>query len=143
MSPAKVVRSKVKQLTDLPNIGKASAEDLRVLGIRSPEQLAGKCPFELYERLCRKTGVRHDPCVIDVFMSVTSFMDGGPAKAWWDFTEERKRRVGEGALIVDGAARTAGIAGGRDTAARSDHEAPHRPDREDVPDVVDDDDAPR
>ena len=93
MNPAKVIRSEVKQLTDLPNIGKASAEDLRVLGIRSPVQLAGKCPFELYERLCRKTGVRHDPCVIDVFMSVTSFMDGGPAKAWWDFTEERKRRL--------------------------------------------------
>jgi hypothetical protein len=55
MNPAKVIRSEVKQLTDLPNIGKASAEDLRVLGIRSPEQLAGKCPIELYERLCRKT----------------------------------------------------------------------------------------
>jgi len=93
MNPAKVVRSKVKQLTDLPNIGKASAEDLRVLGIRRPEQLVGKCPFELYERLCRKTGVRHDPCVIDVFMSVTSFMDGEPARPWWDFTDERKRRL--------------------------------------------------
>jgi hypothetical protein len=93
VSPAKVIRSKVQQLTDLPNIGKASAEDLRVLGIRAPAQLADKCPFELYERLCSKTGVRHDPCVIDVFMSVTSFMDGGPPKPWWEFTEERKRRL--------------------------------------------------
>lgn len=95
MSPQRVNRSTLKQLTDLPNIGKASAEDLRVLGIRTPEQLVGKCPFELYERLCRKTGVRHDPCVIDVFMSVTSFMDGGPARPWWEFTTQRKRRLCE------------------------------------------------
>lgn len=91
MNPAKVIRSKVRHLTDLPNIGKATAGDLRLLGIRAPEQLVGQCPLRLYERLCRKTGVRHDPCVIDVFMSVTSFMEGGPARPWWELTEARKR----------------------------------------------------
>jgi hypothetical protein len=35
--------------------------------------------------------VRQDPCVLDVFMSIVHFMDGGEALPWWSFTEERKR----------------------------------------------------
>jgi hypothetical protein len=42
-----------------------------------------------------KTGVRHDPCVLDVFMSITRFMDGEDPKAWWDYTPERKRMQGD------------------------------------------------
>lgn len=90
MQPNKVDRSRVKKLTDLPNVGKATAADLRLLGFLSPEQLVGVCPFEMYERLCVKTGQRHDPCVIDVFMSITSFLNGEPPRPWWEFTETRK-----------------------------------------------------
>jgi hypothetical protein len=90
MSPNKVDRNRVLALTDLPNIGKAGAADLRLLGISVPGDLAGKCPFEMYDALCEKTGVRHDPCVIDVFMSVTRFMSGEAPRAWWAFTDERK-----------------------------------------------------
>jgi Pathogenicity locus len=90
MNPQKVQRDKVTQLEDLPNIGKAMATDLRIIGIHTPEQLAGKNPFQLYEALCKRTGVRHDPCVIDVFMSIVHFMDGGEARPWWSFTGERK-----------------------------------------------------
>lgn len=91
MNPSKVDRTRVVKLTDLPNVGKACAEDFRLLGIHQPGQLAGECPFELYEMLCEKTGARHDPCVIDVFMSVTRFMDGEEARPWWNYTAERKR----------------------------------------------------
>jgi hypothetical protein len=45
----------------------------------------------MYEMLCEKTASRHDPCVIDVFMSVTRFMAGEAARPWWDYTEERKQ----------------------------------------------------
>jgi len=91
MHPEKVDRLHLNKLTDLPNIGKAGAEDLRLLGIHTPDQLVGRCPYEMYERLCEVTGVRHDPCVIDVFISVTRFMDGESAQAWWAYTEERKQ----------------------------------------------------
>lgn len=91
MNPHKVDRSRVQSLTDLPNVGKATADDLRLLGFHSPEQLAGECPFDMYERLCQETGQRHDPCVIDMFMSVTSFLKGEPPRPWWEFTEMRKR----------------------------------------------------
>lgn len=93
MNPRKVDRSRVKTLTDLPNIGKASAADLRLLGISSPEQLSGECPFAMYERLCEITGRRHDPCVIDVFMSVTHFMNGGPPLPWWEYTTIRQTAI--------------------------------------------------
>ncbi len=91
MNPNKVDRTRIVKLTDLPNVGEASAEDFRLLGIHKPSQLVGKCPFEMYEMLCEKTASRHDPCVIDVFMSVTRFMAGEEARAWWEYTEERKK----------------------------------------------------
>lgn len=91
MNPAKVVRAEVKQLTDLPNIGKACAADLRLLGIDKPEQLLGQNPYDLYQTLCNKTGQRHDPCMIDVFISITRFMAGEDAQSWWFYTDERKK----------------------------------------------------
>ncbi|WP_462163341.1 helix-hairpin-helix domain-containing protein [Pseudoalteromonas xiamenensis] len=93
MNPSKVIREKVVKLTDLPNIGKASAEDLLLLGIDKPSQLIDQCPFEMYERLCEITNIRHDPCVIDVFMSITRFMSGEEAKPWWAFTDIRKQHL--------------------------------------------------
>lgn len=93
MHPAKVDRTRVRQLTDLPNIGPAMAADLRLIGIAHPEQLRGRDPFDLYDELCLATGSRHDPCVIDVFMSITAFMNGAPARPWWEFTPERKRHL--------------------------------------------------
>jgi hypothetical protein len=93
MNPQKVQREKVFELEDLPNIGKAMAADLRGIGIRSPQQLVGQDPFRLYEALCRHSGVRQDPCVLDVFMSIVHFMDGGEALTWWSFTPARKRRI--------------------------------------------------
>lgn len=74
----------------LPNVGEACAKDLRLIGIHNPSQLEGKCPFEMYEVLCEKTSSRHDPCVIDVFMSVTRFMAGEEPRPWWSYTAERK-----------------------------------------------------
>lgn len=95
MNPAKVVRAKVKQLTDLPNIGKASAADLCLLGIETPVQLLGQNPYQMYRTLCDKTGQRHDPCVLDVFLSITRFMAGDDPKPWWFYTEERKQTYGQ------------------------------------------------
>jgi hypothetical protein len=82
MNPQKVQRDKVFKLEDLPNIGKAMARDLRGIGIREPGQLVGNNAFKMYEALCDRTCVRQDPCVLDVFMSIVHFMDGGEALPW-------------------------------------------------------------
>jgi Pathogenicity locus len=91
MSPSKVVRDDVLLLTDLPNVGTSLAGDLQLIGIQTPAQLKGRDPYAMYERLCEVTQRRHDPCVIDVFISVTRFMNGEPPAVWWQFTEERKK----------------------------------------------------
>lgn len=84
-------RNKVSQLEELPNIGKVMAKDLRLIGIHNPQQLIGRNGYQLHRELCRITGEKHDPCVIDVFLSVIDFMEGGEAAPWWTFTEERKK----------------------------------------------------
>jgi hypothetical protein len=99
MHPNKVDRTRLRALTDLPNIGPAGAKDLQLLGIHTPDQLVGRNPFEMYETLCAKTAMRHDPCVIDVFMSVTRFMAGEAPRPWWDYTAERKLHVAGGLHI--------------------------------------------
>jgi hypothetical protein len=88
-------RETISRLDELPNIGKAMACDLRSIGIDHPKKLIGKDPFGLYEALCKKAGKSYDPCVIDVFMSVVSFMEGGDPLPWWSFTDERKKRISQ------------------------------------------------
>ena len=99
MNPAKVVREKILRFKDLPNIGPAAAKDFELLGFTEPHQLVGADPLGLYESLCAVTGSRHDRCVLDTFMSVTHFLDGGAPEPWWHFTEERKRRYGHLELV--------------------------------------------
>jgi len=95
MHPSKVDRTRLRVLTDLPNIGPAAAKDLRLLGIHTPDQLAGHNPYQMFEALCAVTGARHDPCVIDVFLSVTRFMAGEAPLPWWAYTAERKHHLSQ------------------------------------------------
>lgn len=85
-----------RQLLDIPNIGPAMAGDLRRLGIGLPRELSDQDPYVLYHRLCDVTGVRHDPCVLDTFISAVRFMQGAPPRPWWHYTAERKARSASG-----------------------------------------------
>ncbi len=95
MNPARVRRDRLARLQDLPNIGQAMFRDLNLLDIRTPADLIGRDAYALYEELCMRTGMRQDPCVLDVFLSVTRFMAGDPAQPWWAYTTERKRSMAE------------------------------------------------
>ncbi len=95
MNPAKVNRGTTKTLTDLPNVGPAIARDLRKIGIEQPTDLLGKDALDLYQQLSNVTGIRQDPCVMDVFLSITDFMNGGPPQPWWNFTKNRKQEFGQ------------------------------------------------
>ncbi len=79
-----------KVLTDIPNIGVSIAQDLRSLGINTPQDVACMDPFAAFDALRTSMGHRHDPCVLDTFMAAKRFMNGGPKQPWWDFTAERK-----------------------------------------------------
>ncbi len=88
-------RLRMTALEDLPNVGPAIAADFVRLGIRTPRELAGRDPYALYDELNRVTGTRHDPCVLDTFISAVRFMAGAPARPWWKYTAERKRTLAE------------------------------------------------
>lgn len=89
---SKAVRQ-VARLQDIPNIGPAVAADLRQLGITTPNELPGRDPYALYDDLCRITGQRHDPCLLDTFIAAVRYMEGAPKKPWWKYTPERKREM--------------------------------------------------
>jgi predicted GIY-YIG superfamily endonuclease len=88
--PSKGVRTAAR-LEDVPNVGPAVAADLRQLGIATPAGLPGRDPYALYDELCRITGRRHDPRLLDTFIAAVRYMEGAPKRPWWTYTAERKR----------------------------------------------------
>lgn len=92
MNPSKVRRDRLDELTDLPNVGPRIAACLFKAGIDRPADLKGRDAFELYRTLCESECERLDPCVLDVCLSITRFVDGDDPKVWWAYTAERKQR---------------------------------------------------
>ncbi len=87
-------RKEIKSFQEIPNVGPATEGDFVVLGIGGPLELVGKDPYKMHADLCALTGIRHDPCMIDVFISAVRYMEGGPSRKWWEFTTERKQHLG-------------------------------------------------
>lgn len=83
----------LQALEDIPYVGPSIADNLRLIGISRPEDLAGRDPYTLYEQLNTDTGARHDPCVLDTFIAAIRYVEGGPRVPWWAFTAERKRAL--------------------------------------------------
>jgi hypothetical protein len=86
-------RDDIARLEDIPNVGPAVAAALLRLGITSPSELPGRDPYALYDDLCRLTGQRHDPCLLDTFIAAVRYMEDGPKTPWWAYTAERKREL--------------------------------------------------
>ena len=84
------VKDSLKALQTIPNIGPSLAQDLYDLGYREPKDLKRQDPFAMYKKLCKKSGTRQDPCVLDTFMAAVHYADTGEARKWWEFTPERK-----------------------------------------------------
>jgi Pathogenicity locus len=84
--------SEVKKFTDIPNVGKAVADKLITLKLKSPQELKTKDAFALYTKLNKLTGMRHDPCLLDTFIAAIDFMNGAPARYWFYYTKDRKKR---------------------------------------------------
>ncbi len=69
-----------------------------VLRIKTPTALARCVKFKLYNRLCDLTNTRHDPCVIDVFLTAVGRAKAGGtlgkgAEPWWRFTAAREVKL--------------------------------------------------
>ena len=86
-----VSRENVLTLQQIPNVGPRIAEDFHRLQLHHPHALVGQDPYALYDRLNERTGLRHDPCVLDTFIAAVRYMEGAPRRPWWHYTTERKR----------------------------------------------------
>jgi nucleotidyltransferase/DNA polymerase involved in DNA repair len=83
-----------RRLRDLAGVGRSIEADLHSLGVKSVVQLAACDGEDLYQRLCRKTHSRQDPCVLDTFRcAVAQARDPHlPAERrnWWWWSRQRK-----------------------------------------------------
>jgi hypothetical protein len=89
-----ISKAREPRLRDLAGVGSAIEADLRLLGVISVSELARQSGDELYEKLCRVTGMRQDVCVLDVFRcAVAQARDANlPAERrnWWWWSRQRK-----------------------------------------------------
>lgn len=86
-------RINLEKLESIPNVGPAIAAKLRLIGYKKPSDLKGANPYDMHKKICQLTGKRHDPCLLDVFISAVSFCNGNPPKPWWEFTSMRKAKM--------------------------------------------------
>ena len=86
-------RNEILNFQDIPNVGKAIKRKFILIGLKEPIELINKDPYLMYSELCNITHQRHDPCVIDVFISAVNYMKGDPPRKWWAFTKERKAKL--------------------------------------------------
>lgn len=78
-------------LRAIPGIGASLARDLRRLGYRQPADLTRADPQEMYDRLCRLTGTRQDPCVLYAFRCAVYFASRRRHRPdllkWWNWKD--------------------------------------------------------
>jgi nucleotidyltransferase/DNA polymerase involved in DNA repair len=83
-----------RKLEDLVSVGPAIRRDFELLGIHTVARLAQHEPEALYDELCRKTGKRQDPCVLDTFRAAIEQARDPylpPEKCrWWYWSRARK-----------------------------------------------------
>lgn len=87
------------ELLTLKNVGKATFQDLQLLGINSIAELAKAEADELYLRLQQITKQQHDPCVWDVFAAIIHEAKTGEKQSWWHWTKIRKERQAAGTFV--------------------------------------------
>jgi hypothetical protein len=79
---------------DLISVGPAIARDFQILGIRTVPQLARANPLKMYRKLCKLTGQRQDPCVLDTFRAAIAQARNPRLPAaqcqWWYWSRVRK-----------------------------------------------------
>jgi len=90
-APVALPKDVAAELLRIPGIGPAMAGDLYALGVRRIADLAEADPQALYDRLCKLSGVRQDPCVLYTFRCAVYFArhtDHDPELLkWWNWKD--------------------------------------------------------
>ena len=87
-----------RKLGDLRGIGRKMLQDFDQLEIRSVRQLRAQDAGQLYERMCKLSGQRQDPCVLDTYRCAIE-QARNPAlpeeqRDWWYWSRARKQQNG-------------------------------------------------
>ncbi len=85
--------SVLKELRQIPGIGKACSYDLWNIGILKVSDLKDKNPKALYEKLNTLTGVKHDVCMLYTFRCAVYFASTqkrDPEKLKWWYWKDNK-----------------------------------------------------
>ncbi|MFM7852376.1 MAG: helix-hairpin-helix domain-containing protein, partial [Flammeovirgaceae bacterium] len=91
---SKIRAMEIKALSEfqtIPSVGIRFAQDLISLGFYSIQELKGKDPAKVIDRLERQVGAWIDPCVEDQMRLCIHYAEHFDNRVnWWDFTKERK-----------------------------------------------------
>ena len=89
--PVALPRDVEVELRRIPGVGRAMAMDLYALGVRRVADLAKIEAQDLYDRLCRLSGVRQDPCVLYTFRCAVYFARNAEHDPellkWWNWKD--------------------------------------------------------
>ena len=84
-------RLSLKQLQEIPGVGKSIAQDLWELGIRRVANLKRKDPEKLYAKRCAQVGTRIDPCLLYVFRGAVYYAShtrhDPELLKWWNWKD--------------------------------------------------------
>ena len=82
----------IKELTQIPGVGKSIANDLVQIGIKRISDLKNKNPEKLYHQSNTYCGVVQDRCVLYTFRCAVYFASNDkhdPKKLkWWNWTDK-------------------------------------------------------
>jgi Pathogenicity locus len=87
----------LRELMQIPGVGKSIANDLVRLGINNLQDLKGRDPEMLYDQSNAMAGKTQDRCLLYVFRCAVYFADTKPEKQnpeklkWWNW-KDRKRK---------------------------------------------------
>jgi hypothetical protein len=86
-------KDSVKDLMQIPGVGKSIANDLINIGIKSVKDLKGKSPDDLYHKSNRFADMVQDRCLLYVFRCAVYYANTKKHKPeklkWWNWKDSR------------------------------------------------------
>ena len=83
----------LRELEQIPGVGRKIAGDLRDLGFRSVQELKDKNPEELYCKLSAQKGMHVDRCVLYVFRCAVYYASNTrhdpELLKWWNWKDSK------------------------------------------------------
>ncbi len=89
----KMRQSVLKELQQIPGVGKEISRDLWNIGFRSIQGVKGQDPDKLYKKLCNFKGIQVDRCVLYVFRCAVYYASNTRHDPrllkWWNWKDKK------------------------------------------------------